>query len=71
MNVNNLISQIQNNNNNLNPKNFWINLGQLNLINSIIDFYHKNGRIFMNFNEKFQIMNLINNINPDYTKIQN
>ena len=71
MNGNNLISLIQNNNNNLNPKNFWINFGQLNLINSIIDFYHKNGRIFMNFNEKFQIMNLINNINPDYAKIQN
>ena len=70
-NQSNLISLNIKNNKSLNPKNFWINLNKINLINSIIDFYQKNKKIYMNFNEKFQIMNLINNLNPDITKIQN
>jgi len=40
------------NNQNMDENNFWINLNQINLINSIIDFFHKTGNDYMNYNEK-------------------
>jgi len=36
----------------MDENNFWINLNQINLINSIIDFFHKTGNDYMNYNEK-------------------
>ena len=61
----NLKNQIINNNKNLNQNNFYINLNQINLINDIINFYKNNKMDEMNFDQKFQIMNLINHLNPD------
>jgi hypothetical protein len=66
----NLEDEIIKNNQNLNYKKFYINLDQINLINSIIEFYKKNGKEYMNFNEKAQIMNLINHLNPDFSLIK-
>ena len=66
----NLEDEILKNNQNLNFKKFYINLDQINLINSIIDFYKKNGKEYMNFNEKIQIMNLINHLNPNLSAIK-
>ena len=64
---NDLNDQIQNNNKNLEQNNFWINL---NLINSIIDFCHKNGNDYVNYQNKIQIMNLINRLNPDFSQLK-
>ena len=69
-NNDNLENEIIKNNLNLNSKKFYINLDQINLINSIIDFYKKNGKEYMNFNEKVQIMKLINHLNPDFSSIK-
>lgn len=66
----NLKNQIINNNKNLNQNNFYINLNQINLINDIINFYKNNGMDEMNFNQKYQIMNLINHLNPDFSLIK-
>ena len=66
----NLEDEIIKNNQNLNYKKFYINLDQTNLINSIIDFYKKNHKEYMNFNEKVQIMNLINHLNPNLSVIK-
>ena len=66
----NLEDEIIKNNQNLNYKKFYINLDQINLINSIIDFYKKNHKEYMNFNEKVQIMNLINHLNPNLSVIK-
>ena len=63
-------NQIINNNKNLNQNNFYINLNQINLINDIINFYKNNEMDEMNFNQKFQIMNLINHLNPDLSLIK-
>ena len=54
----------------MDENNFWINLNQINLINSIIDFFHKTGNDYMNYNEKGQIMNLVNLLNPDLSKLK-
>ena len=66
----NLKKQIMLNNHNLDQNNFYINLNQINLINDIINFYQKNGMNCMNFNQKVQIMNLINHLNPDFSLIK-
>ena len=66
----NLKKQIMLNNHNLDQNNFYINLNQINLINDIINFYQKNGMDCMNFNQKVQIMNLINHLNPDFSLIK-
>ena len=70
VNNENLKNQIIANNKNLNQNNFYINLNQINLINDIINFYKNNGMDEMNFNQKFQIMNLINHLNPDLSLIK-
>ena len=54
----------------MNQNNFYINLNQINSINDIINFYKNNGMDEMNFNQKFQIMNLINHLNPDLSLIK-
>ena len=69
-NNDNLENEIIKNNQKLNSKKFYINLDQINLINSIIDFYKKNDKEYMNFNEKVQIMKLINHLNSDFSKIK-
>ena len=66
----NLEDEIIKNNQNLNLKKFYINLDQINLINSIIDFYKENRKEYMNFNEKVQIMKLINHLNPNLSAIK-
>ena len=68
MNNNDLFNQIQKNNQMLDSSHFWINLNQINLINSIIDFCH--GNEYMNYNEKGQIMNLTMRLNPDISLIK-
>ena len=70
VNNENLKNQIIANNKNLNQNNFYINLNQINLINDIINFYKNNEMDEMNFNQKFQIMNLINHLNPDLSLIK-
>ena len=77
MNLNNQINQLINiyqinqiNNQNMDQNNFWINLSQINLINSIIDFFHKTGNDYMNYNEKGQIMNLVNLLNSNSSNLK-
>ena len=70
VNNENLKNQIIANNKDLNQNNFYINLNQINLINDIINFYKNNEMDEMNFNQKFQIMNLINHLNPDLSLIK-
>ena len=50
----------QNNNNNININS--LNKNQKLLIDKIIEFYKKNGRQYMNYNEKNQIKQLLNNL---------
>ena len=40
-------------------------IDKINLINSVINFYQECGKEYMNFSEKYQIMNLINSLNPN------
>jgi hypothetical protein len=68
--INQIFQIIQNNNQNMDKNNFWINLNQINLINSIIDFFHKTGNDYMNYNQKGQIMNLVNLLNPNLSKLK-
>jgi hypothetical protein len=66
----NLVSQINNNNMSMNINNFWININQISLLIDIIDFYHKTENEFMDFNDKYQIMNIMNRLNPDLSKLE-
>ena len=68
--MNQINQMIQISNQNMDKNNFWINLNQINLINSIIDFFHKTGNDYMNFNEKGQIMNLVNLLNPNLSSLK-
>ena len=61
----NLVSQINNNNMNMNINNFWININQIGLLLDIIDFYHKTENEFVDINDKYQIMNIMNRLNPN------
>ena len=67
---NNLRNQIQKNNMEMNIDNFWIDINQIGLIDSIIQFYHKTGNEYLNMNEKYQIMNIINRLNPDISSLK-
>ena len=58
------------NNQNMDKNNFQVSLNQINLINSIIDFFHQTGNDYMNYNEKEQIMNLINLLNLNVSKLK-
>ena len=66
----NLVSQIYNNNMNMDTNNFWININQISLLISIIDFYHKTDNEFVDINEKYQIMNIMNRLNPNLSKLK-
>ena len=68
--MNQINQMIQISNQNMDKNNFWINLNQINLINSIIDFFHKTGSDYMNFNEKGQIMNLVNLLNQNLSSLK-
>ena len=66
----NLVSQIYNNNMNMNENNFWININQIGLLLAIIDFYHKTGNEFVDINDKYQIMNIMNRLNPNLSELK-
>ena len=71
MNINmNLISQIYSNNMNMDQNNFWININQISLLIAIIDFYHKTENEFVDFNDKYQIMNIMNRLNPNLSTLK-
>ena len=59
-----------NNINNMNNINNIISPNQKNLVDKIIQFYHKNGLIYMNYNETSQIKRLLNHLNPDYSNLK-
>ena len=52
--------------NNQNNGIIFVNQNQKILVDKIIEFYKKSGRIFMNYNEKNQIKQLLNNLNTNY-----
>ena len=60
MQINPIIMPNVNNQNNNNI--FNMNQNQKLLINKIIDFYQKSGKIYMNYDEPNQIKNLLNNL---------
>ena len=66
----NLVSQIDNNNMNMNENNFWININHIGLLLAIIDFYHKTGNDFVDINNKYQIMNIMNRLNPNLSTLK-
>ena len=71
MNMNmNLTSQIYSNNMNMDQNNFWININQISLLIAIIDFYHKTENEFVDFNDKYQIMNIMNRLNPNLSTLK-
>jgi hypothetical protein len=71
VNINmNFVSQIYNNNMNMNINNFWININQISLLLAIIDFYHKNENEFVDINDKYQIMNIMNRLNPNLSTLK-
>ena len=67
--MNQMNQMIQISNQNMDKNNFWINLNQINLINSIINFFHETGNDYMNYNERGQIMNLVNLLNPNLSSL--
>ena len=50
---------------NMNDENTFINPNQKELVDKIISFYQESGREYMNYNEKYQIINLLNNLDTD------
>ena len=68
--INQIKEMNQINNQRLNPNNFWIDLNQINLINKIIEFYYINNSKYMNLNEKYQIMQLVNKLNPNLSMLK-
>ena len=66
----NLVSQIYNNKINVNINNFWININQISLLIVSIDFCHNNENEFMNINDKYWIMNIMNRLNPNLSAIK-
>ena len=56
-------------NNQYNQYNF-INQNQKNLVDKIIQFYQRSGRKFMNYNEKNQISNLLDNLDTNSPKLK-
>ena len=71
VNINmNFVSQIYNNNMNMNINNFWININQISLLLAIIDFYHKTENEFVDINDKYQIMNIMNRLNPNLSTLK-
>ena len=63
---NNILSQNHNINNIQNNNNFnFINQNQKILVDKIIEFYRKNGRKFMNYNEPNQIKKLLDNLDTN------
>lgn len=67
---NDLRKQIQKTNSEMKLDNFRIDINQIGLINSIINFYHISGNEYLNINEKYQIMNIINRLNPDISSLK-
>ena len=55
---------------NMNENNFWININQIGLLLAIIDFYHKTENEFMDINDKYQIMNIMNRLNPNLSELK-
>ena len=49
--------------------NFWIDINQIGILYQIIDFYHKSGNNYLDLNDKFQIMHIINNLNQDISSL--
>ena len=66
----NLVSQINNNNMSMNINNFWININQISLLLAIVDFYHKTKNEFVDINDKYQIMNIMNRLNPNLSTLK-
>ena len=63
---NNILNQNHNINNIQNNNNFnFINQNQKILVDKIIEFYRKNGRKFMNYNEPNQIKKLLDNLDTN------
>ena len=50
---------------NINNQNNFINTNQKDLVDTIISFFQKNERGYMNYNEKNQIINLLNNLDTN------
>ena len=67
---NNLKEQIQKTNLEMNSNNFWININQIELIDSIIKFYHNSGNEYLDIKAKYQIMNIINRLNPNISLLK-
>lgn len=65
-----LRNKIQKNNLEMKHDNFWIDINQLGLIYSIIEFYHRTGNNYLNIDDKYQIMNIVNRINPNLSTLK-
>ena len=50
--------------------NFWIDINQFGLIYSIIEFYNKIGNNYLNIDDKYQIMKIVNRINPNLSALK-
>jgi hypothetical protein len=55
---------------NMNNQFNFINQNQKNLVDKIIQFYQKTGGLFMNYNEKNQIKNLLDNLDINSPKLK-
>ena len=69
-NSNNLRNKIQQNNSEMKLDNFWIDINQIGILFSILDFYKKTENDDVDINKKVQIMNIINRLNPDISSLK-
>ena len=71
---NQILFQMMQNNNNINmmqnQNNINIPQNQKHLVDEIIKFYQENEMNFMNYEEKYQIMKLLNHLNPQYSFLE-
>ena len=65
-----LRNKIQKKNFEMKLDNFWIDINQIGLLNDIIDFYHKTKNDYLDINQKVQIMNIINRLNPNISSLK-
>ena len=71
---NQILFQMMQNNNNINmmqnQNNINIPQNQKHFVDEIIKFYQENEMNFMNYEEKYQIMKLLNHLNPQYSFLE-
>jgi len=65
-----LRNKIQKTNSEMRSNNFWIDINQIGLLHSIINFYHNTDNKYLNINEKVQIMNIMNRLNPNISSLK-